>query len=68
MGPEITFRECTRYTVYSQGNGLFARIERKADGASVFLQGDEAEELLDIIDRADRPDDVCSGYDDVMQA
>ena len=24
--------------------------------------------LVDIIDRADRPDDVCSGYDDVMQA
>lgn len=59
-----------RYKVESTGNWLFVTITRRRDGASVFLQGDEAETFMDQIDDTSvfQLDDVCSEYDDVMQA
>lgn len=40
-GPDVI--ECGNgYHISSYGNGLFYRVQREADGASVLLQGDDA--------------------------
>ncbi len=62
------------YTINSEGNGARVTITRLADGASVFLQGDDAVSFIDAVEHAyDRDDadtplhDLCATYDDVME-
>jgi hypothetical protein len=34
------------YTVKSEGNGQFVTVTREADGATLFMQGDDADKFL----------------------
>ena len=60
--------ETNRYRIESTGNGLFVTITRKSDGKTLFLQGDDAETLLDQIDDTScmRPNDVCDEYSEMF--
>ena len=60
----------SRYYIKSQYNGAFFTIERLSDGASVFMQGDDADEFrwqLECTSDRFTIDDLCAQYDDVMQ-
>lgn len=57
------------YKTESTGNGAFWTVTRLADGATLFLQGDEASAFaLKIGNTHDActDDDVCAEYDDVF--
>jgi hypothetical protein len=53
-----------RYSIKTDGNGLTAIITRNSDGATAFLQGDDAAILLAELTNADNwtDDDVCDQY------
>lgn len=44
---QVTIRDSESYKVTSLGNGAAYSIERKCDGASLFIQGDEATDFRD---------------------
>lgn len=50
MKPSVIHEETSRYKVETQGNGAFVTLTRKADNASVFIQGEDAAIFLDDID------------------
>lgn len=55
-----------RYRIDSQGNGAFVTI-RVSDGRSVFMQGEDAVQFLEELDRTnDRytADDLCAEFFD----
>lgn len=62
-----TIHNGSRYEVRSQRNGLFVTLIRKRDSASVFLQGDDASQFWDDLDRGREIEDLCADYDDVMK-
>ena len=58
-----------RYRISSLGNGAFLTITRVADGASVFLQGDDARRFRAELTYA-TPWQVevgCAAYDSIMR-
>ena len=61
-----------RYKIETTHNGAFYTITRLADGASIFLQGDDAVLFGDRIEGlpagSEEEDRVCEDYDAVMQA
>lgn len=72
MKPEILIIETPRYRVYSQGNGAFARLERKADGADYFFQGEVAGEFLEMIellpeDNVEKVENILSEFDEILR-
>jgi hypothetical protein len=57
--------QSSRFEIESFGNGFAYQIERKADGAAVFLQGDDAIRLGQELDRTTErftDEDVVSQY------
>ncbi len=57
------------YEIESTGNGAFWTVTRLADGAALFMQGDEANAFASKIGNthdAYTEDDVCVEYDDVF--
>lgn len=56
------------YTVTSYGSGTAAEIKRNGDAATVFLQGEEAAQMIDTLDATPEQfqDSYLSGYDTVM--
>lgn len=66
---QVTIYTSKRYSVDSMGNGAFVTVTRLTDGASVFMQGDDAVTFREELDAAGEiytADDVCSEYDEVM--
>ena len=54
-----------RYTIKTTGNGFTTLITRLADGAELFLQGDDSANFLEQLEQThDRwtDDDVCDEY------
>lgn len=61
-----------QYQLMSYLGGMAYEIVRLWDGASVFLQGDEASDFRDEFDAAEAVSEACvnslfSAYDDVMR-
>lgn len=50
--------ETKAYKVETQGNGLFVTITSKDDGATAFLQGDDAAEFLAVLEPMDNARDM----------
>lgn len=62
---------CPRYQYRSEGNGARYEIKRLADGATLFLQGDDAVQFSNELDKThDRwtDDDVCAQYDELFES
>jgi hypothetical protein len=60
-----------RYSIKSEYNGAFYLLTRLADGATVFMQGDDADEIrcqIECVSERFTADDLCAQYDDVMSA
>lgn len=58
-------RDASAFLIESFGNGLFYQIARRSDGATVFLQGEDAIRLDEELERTDErvtDDDVVSQY------
>lgn len=72
----VRIRETLAYAVDSTGKGTFYTLTRKADGASVCFQGDDADIFRQELRKHDlaRPgtwaanlDNIAEQYDGVMQ-
>lgn len=77
MRPMALHTESNNYRLETQGNGLFALLTRKSDGATVFFQGDDSAIIVNtanvIGNTLDSPEDMgkafdraMSDYDDIM--
>lgn len=74
-----TRHETDRYRLETQGNGLFATLTRKGDGASTCFQGDDSAHVLATLEGLEstwlentaKLDEMfnymCSQYDGVLQ-
>lgn len=57
-----------KYSIESRAWGAFMTIKRLSDGASVFLQGDDAIRFNHELELAYTDDEAASKYDDVLTA
>lgn len=59
-----------RYKIVSSYGGAYFDVTRLSDGAGMFFQGDDADELrcqLEGCETSEQADEICAQYDDVMK-